>query len=306
MNLRIHHKTCYRYSVPVNFGHHWLLLRPRQYHDLHVQKFSLNISPKHTLQWRRDLQENNIGILELTQPSTELLIDMECFVEVAKDNPFNFILVPEASEFPFRYDQEVSLELHGLTRPIYSGDIERLREWLLPLWRPGKHCETISLLQDINKAIYREIKYQRRESKGVQTPAQTLERKKGACRDFATLFMEVCRLLGLAARFVSGYMYSEDIDGRMSMHGWAEVYLPGAGWVGFDPSWGILTTSYYIPVAVSRHPEHVPPICGSYFGFSTDFIRTDIDLFVECVGEKSSKGEMVSKEPGTQSISKPY
>ncbi len=221
-----------------------------------------------------------MGILDLSREASELIIEMECLVDVLEYNPFDFILT-EASEFPFQYNHELSLELEGLALPIYTHDIECLRDWLRPIWRPGKRCETLSLLLDVNKAIYREIKYQRREVKGVQTPARTLDIKKGACRDFAILFMEICRLLGLATRFVSGYMYSETIVGRMSLHGWAEVYLPGAGWVGFDPSWGILSTSSYIPVAVARHPEHIPPISGSYFGFASDFLCTDVELFIE-------------------------
>ena len=107
----------------------------------------------------------------------------------------------------------------------------------------------------------------------------------GSCRDFAALFMEACRFLGLAARFVSGYMYAASITGRMSMHGWAEVYLPGAGWIGFDPSWGILADSNYIPVAVTRHPEHAPPISGTYFGTSRNYLRSDVDLYVRKLSE---------------------
>jgi transglutaminase-like putative cysteine protease len=116
--------------------------------------------------------------------------------------------------------------------------------------------------------------------KGVQSPAETLEKSGGSCRDFATLFMEVCRLLGLAARFVSGYMHSPEITGRMSMHGWAEVYLPGAGWIGFDPSWGILASFNYFPVAVTRHSEHAPPISGTYIGTPRSFLKTHVDLYV--------------------------
>jgi transglutaminase-like putative cysteine protease len=97
--------------------------------------------------------------------------------------------------------------------------------------------------------------------------------------------MEACRFLGLAARFVSGYMYSAEIQGRMSMHGWAEVYLPGAGWIGFDPSWGLLAASNYFAVAVSRHSEHAPPISGTYFGTPRAFLRSDVDLFVKRIDE---------------------
>ncbi len=172
------------------------------------------------------------------------------------------------------------MELLPLSQSIYIRDVDRIRDWLAPFWHPGKKVETLSLLQQLNLHIYRTFRYQRREQRGVLSPAETLENNGGSCRDFATLFMEICRFMGLASRFVSGYMYSSEIAGRMSMHGWAEVYLPGAGWIGFDPSWGLLAASNYFPVAVSRHSEHVPPISGTYFGTSRAFLNSQIDLYV--------------------------
>ena len=156
-----------------------------------------------------------------------------------------------------------------------------MRQWLHPMWHPGRRVGTLELLQRINTQIYDSFRYQRRLEKGVQSPAETLERNSGSCRDFATLFMEACRLLGIPARFVSGYMYSSQISGRMSMHGWVEIYLPGAGWIGFDPSWGILADSNYFPVAVTRHSEHAPPISGTYVGKPGAFLKSQVDLYVE-------------------------
>ena len=133
----------------------------------------------------------------------------------------------------------------------------------------------------------------------MQSPAETLELGTGSCRDFATLFMEACRLLGLASRFVSGYMYHSEIDGRMSMHGWAEVYLPGAGWIGFDPSWGILADAQYVPTAMTRHPEHAPPISGTYFGFARDFLGMEVNLYVRKVGvDVAAREAERRREPG--------
>jgi transglutaminase-like putative cysteine protease len=140
----------------------------------------------------------------------------------------------------------------------------------------------------------------------VQSPAETLEKNSGSCRDFATLFMEICRSLGLAARFVSGYMYSSEITGRMSMHGWAEIYLPGAGWIGFDPSWGILADSFYFPVAVTRHSENAPPISGTYVGTQRAFLRTQVDLYVRRLNNNltinQSHGAVPSNPPVDASI----
>ena len=257
------------------------MMRPREGHGIRLEKCSFVISLPHRIRWIRDLYENNIGLVDFTDLGSELTIEGDFVLDVSERNPFDFILLPEAAEYPFSYDHELAIELLPLSQNIYPRDVDRIRDWLAPFWHPGRKIETIELLQQLNLHIYRTFRYQRREQKGVLSPAETLESNGGSCRDFATLFMEICRFLGLAARFVSGYMYSAEIEGRMSMHGWAEVYLPGAGWVGFDPSWGLLAGPNYFPVAVSRHSEHVPPISGTYFGTQRAFLRAQIDLYVK-------------------------
>jgi transglutaminase-like putative cysteine protease len=284
MRLHIHHHTRYRYAKPVPFTPHRLMFRPREEPGLKLDRFEVSVSPMHQLRWVRDTQDNHVGLLELPAPSTELVIDMEAFVEVAEQNPFNFVLDPEVAEYPFEYDDGTRQELAALMQPLYPRDAETLRAWLHPIWHPGRRRETVGLLQELNAVIYGRTKYQRRERRGVQSPAETLELGTGSCRDFATLFIEACRHLGLASRFVSGYMYHSEIDGRMSMHGWAEVYLPGAGWLGFDPSWGILVDAQYVPTAMTRHPEHAPPISGTYFGFARDFLGMEVNLYVRKAG----------------------
>jgi transglutaminase-like putative cysteine protease len=232
------------------------------------------------MRWIRDRYENNIALVEFSEGAMELIVDCKFIIQLTERNPFDFVLAPEVTEYPFYYEHELFSEIQPLIRNIYERDTDRLRHWVDRFWSPGKTVDTLALLQDLNLSIYRTFKYQRRESKGVQSPAETLRSRSGSCRDFATLFIEACRSLGLAARFVSGYLYSSSITGRMSMHGWTEVYLPGAGWLGFDPSWGVLADSHYIPVAVSRHSEHAAPISGSYFGSSKTFLKSQVDLFV--------------------------
>jgi transglutaminase-like putative cysteine protease len=285
VKLHIHHRTIYHYADKVTFGPHRLMFRPRENHGIRMQRLHLQVSPAHRLRWMRDLYENNIVQLDLTEPAQQLAIEWECHLDIAEDNPFDFIIDSDAAEYPFDYEHELSTEVLAFSENIYPRDVERLRAWLHPYWHPGRRLGTLDLLQELNKTIYRTIEYQRRDRKGVQSPAETLELKTGSCRDLATLFIEACRLLGLAARFVSGYMYSPEITGRMSMHGWAEVYLPGAGWIGFDPSWGILAAAQYVPVGVARHSEHVPPISGTYFGYPRAFLRTEIDLYVKKLDE---------------------
>jgi transglutaminase-like putative cysteine protease len=280
VKIRIQHRTSYFYADRVSFGEHHLMLRPREGHGTHLEKCSFDIFPHHRIRWMRDPYENHVGLVDFTEASAELVIACEFIVESCDENPFNFIISSDAIEYPFNYEHDLSAELLPLTQIIYPRDTERVRDWLDQFWHPGKRIETLELLQQINGSIYRTFRYRRREERGVQSPAETLEKNSGSCRDFACLFMEACRLLGLATRFVSGYMYSAEITGRMSMHAWAEVYLPGAGWIGFDPSWGILAASQYIPVAVSRHPEHCTPISGTYIGTPRVFLRTQVDLYV--------------------------
>jgi hypothetical protein len=257
------------------------MMRPREGHGVRLESCTFEISVPHRLRWMRDLHENNIGILDCMSPASELTISGDFMLNIIEENPFNFVISPEAAEYPFAYEHELFVELRPLIRIVYVRDLERLREWLRPFWHPGKRIDTLELLQSLNSHIYGSFRYQRRLEKGVQSPAETLEKNSGSCRDFATLFMEACRSLGLAARFVSGYMYSPEITGRMSMHGWAEIYLPGAGWIGFDPSWGILADSHYFAVAVTRHSEQVPPISGTYIGTPRSFLKTQVDLFVK-------------------------
>ncbi len=257
------------------------MMRPRENHNLRLDKSSIQISPSHTFRWIRDLQENNVGIVDFSEATAEIVIECEFVVEIHEENPFAFVIIPEAAVYPFSYEHELLEELLPLSRNIYHRDVDRIRDWLHPFWHPGKRIGTLELLQKLTTHIYTTFRYRRREGRGVQSPAETLEKNSGSCRDFATLFMEACRFLGLASRFVSGYMHSWEITGRMSMHGWAEVYLPGAGWIGFDPSWGILATSRYIPVAVSRHSEHVPPISGTYIGTPRSFLKSQVDLYVK-------------------------
>lgn len=272
------------------------MMRPREGHGIQLETSSFHISVPHRLRWIRDLHENNIGVVDFTQSAAELVIECQFLLDVVERNPFDFILVPEAAEYPFSYEHQLFSDLLPLSKNIYVRDVDRIGKWLAQFWNPGKRIGTLELLQELNMNIYRTFRYCRRMEKGVQSPAETVESNSGSCRDFATLFMEACRFLGLAARFVSGYMYSAEITGRMSMHGWAEIYLPGAGWIGFDPSWGLLAASNYFPVAVSRHSEHAPPISGTYLGTPRTFLKSHVDLYVKHLtdslpGPSALKGE---------------
>ena len=280
MKLRIQHRTTYRYAESVAFGPHRLMLRPREGHDIHIEQSVLEIAPAHRVHWIRDVYGNSIAVVHFLARAPEVMIYSELVLNHFEVNPFDFYIEPEAARYPFSYDAETLLDLSALRQPIYPQDLALVREWLGQFWLPGQTPETLGLLQQINTHISRAFRYQIREERGVQTPAETFAKQSGSCRDFATLFIETCRCLGLGARFISGYILSGNAAGA-STHAWAEVYLPGGGWKGFDPTLGLLTTSQHIPIAVSRHPEHAVPVSGSFLGPTSAFLNFTVEVRVE-------------------------
>lgn len=263
--LLIKHVTTYQYTEPVTLLPHKLLLRPREGHDIRIESAELIIFPAHQLQWQRDVYDNAMAEAIFTEPGSQLSIDSRVLIQHYDDQPLNFLVADYAVLFPFQYDAAERADLGPYLSAIFEQDRLLLSSWLQQFWQSGQVVETYLLLEWINKAIATGFTYQQREEPGVQSPAITLTNRAGSCRDFATLFIEACRSLGLAARFVSGYLYSPTLpQGQGATHAWSEVYLPGAGWKGFDSTSGQLVGNYHITVAVSRHPESVPPVSGSF------------------------------------------
>jgi transglutaminase-like putative cysteine protease len=265
-HLNISHITEYQFSQPVSLLPHRLLLRPRENHNVRIESADLQIFPAHTLQWKRDVLDNSVGLVSFPQPAERLRIASSVVIQHYEDNPFDFLVDDYAVIHPFDYAEEERVELTPFRQPVYPADREAVQRWLdgLGLQRP---IQTFTLLDRMNHEIAARFVYRMREEPGVQSPARTLALNSGSCRDLAALFMEACRHLGLASRFVSGYLYLPAIEaGNAATHAWAEVYLPGAGWKGFDPTSGELVGSRHIAAAVARHPEAVPPVAGSYLG----------------------------------------
>jgi len=282
MKIRIQHRTTYRYAEPVTLGQHRIMVRPREGHDLHIESSILTIRPAHTVHWVRDVNGNSIALVDFLESSQEMMIYSELDLHHYDSDPLDFHVEPYAVNYPFVYDPWTLPELIAFTQIIFPSDTERVREWLRQFWQPGQPIETVALLQKLNTFIQETFTYMRRDEPGVQRPAKTLDKNSGSCRDFATLFIEACRCWGLAARFVSGYMVCDATQaGGASTHAWAEVYLPGAGWKGFDPTSGILTGSQHVAVAVSRHPETANPISGSFVGVPTAFLGIEVDVKVQ-------------------------
>jgi transglutaminase-like putative cysteine protease len=267
MKLRVTHLTRYEYEQAVAFSPHALYLRPRETPLHRVSRFAYNLAPSFKLTHTRDAYENTLTWAHFWDRSNALSIRSEFEIETLEVNPFDFILRLDATKFPFAYTPTEQLALTPYLATPFDDTHAGLRNWLDEHYveRP---TETVAFLTGLNTVLYCHLDYKRRDTSDVQPPLATLEIRTGNCRDYATLLVDMCRALGFAARFVSGYFHTYPEDNRVSagaMHAWVEVYLPGAGWKGLDPTHGIFTTVAYIPLAHAPRAEEVRPIQGSYF-----------------------------------------
>jgi transglutaminase-like putative cysteine protease len=279
--LKITHLTEYRFFNTVTLQPHRLLLRPREGPEVHIESSALEISPAHTVKWHRDVLDNAAAVVDFLEPALTLSITSEVVIQHFVENPFDFLFEDYAVNYPFAYVPQDSVDLMPFLQPVYPGDEGAIRLWFSQLGLGQPCMQTYALLDLLSKAIARQFVYTIREEPGVQTPAQTLAWGSGSCRDFAALFVEACRHLGLASRFVSGYSHAPATEHwSATTHAWAEVYLPGAGWKGFDPTCGEVTGSRHISVAVAHHPEAVPPVSGSFIGLSGSAPTLIVDVRV--------------------------
>jgi len=269
MKLHIHHCSTYTYADKVGFSEHKFYLRPREDHHTRIQDFQLSIFPNAEIKWVRDAAENCFGKAYFTGTSKQMVVDLQMTVAQLQENPFDFVLETHALNHPLQYtpgEREYLLP-YFLSQ---GTDSAPLLDWIKTML-PVPPTETLPLLTQLNQLICQNITYKRREEMGCQNPGETLQLKSGSCRDMASLYMALCRCLGFAARFVSGYLYEPPTSGLTqtnraagAMHAWTEIYLPGAGWKGFDPTNGILAGNTFVPVAVALHPEATTPIQGAY------------------------------------------
>ena len=280
--IRIKHTTRYKYREEVTILPHTLHLRPREGHDIRLESSRLEINPPFEILWQRDVYNNSVAIVKFLEPTEELVITSEVIVEHYEDQPLDFVLEESARDYPFRYSSMEQVDLIPYQQSLFPQDQPQLKEWLSDHCRPGNLINTIDLLTGINQKIVDTLEYEVREEPGVQSPSQTLARGKGSCRDFATLFIECCRYCGFASRFVSGYLLNDAAtEAHASTHAWSEVYLPGAGWRGFDSTSGLVVAGDHIAAAVHRHPEAVPPIAGSFLGTLEAKPKLSVELDVE-------------------------
>ena len=264
---KILHRTYYNFSAAVRLEPHALRVRPREDHELRIESSSLKITPPATLRWHRDVEDNSVAIATFDSTSTELSIESKVIIQQYNQAPLDFLIADYAVDYPFDYtpeDRAVLLPYMSFGKHTPPGLVT---EWVANVWQSGMRLQTYALLQRLSAYIQQTLSYQVREEPGVQTPAETLSCGTGSCRDFAFLFMGTARHLGFAARFVSGYLHAPPSTADFgATHAWAEVYVPGAGWTGFDPTIGEIVGANHIAVAVARLPDSVAPIAGSFVG----------------------------------------
>lgn len=283
----VRHLTTYRYKKPVRFGEHRLMVRPHDSHDIRLLETSLSIRPAATVRYYHDPFHNSIAIAQFNEPASELTI--ESFIRIAHYGVSleDYSIDPFARTYPFIYDSNEFPDLMKNIERHYSDPGRLVYNWARQFMAPEGKSETLDLLRAMNHSIKAEFHYLWREEHGPQSPQTTLLRKSGTCRDYALLMMEAVRSLGLAARFVTGYLYDPASDGGErtvvgagATHAWVQIYLPGAGWVEFDPTNDLIGGRHLIRVGVARDPSQAIPVFGTFSGSAEDFIDMQIKVSV--------------------------
>lgn len=331
VTYEIVHTTIYRYRAPVTFGEHRVIFRPRDSHDQRVLATDLLVSPVADVRLILDVHSNSVALVQPTVEAEELRIVCSFTIEHAHSNNLELPLSPSAEIFPFAYSVDERFDLEQYLRPHHDDPGGVLTAWARQFLRTDGPTGTRDMLVAMNQHIRDNFVYVARDEEGTQTPEQTLKLGTGSCRDFALLMMEAARRLGIATRFVSGYLYDPALDssppappvidapvvadagaptdeagipadaggaidatevapeplplpdpvvGSGFTHAWLQAYLPGAGWVPFDPTNNLLGGTQLIRVGVARHPAQAAPIAGSWFGKADDYLGMTVAVTV--------------------------
>jgi len=286
IHAALYHKTHYKYEHPVSVSPQVIRLRPAPHCRTHILSYSLKVSPeKHFINWQQDPQGNYLARVVFPEKISEFKVEVDLVAEMAVLNPFDFFLEEYAENFPFDYRDALGEELKPfMGEPVDVGPA--FEEFFKTIDQSPRHI--VTFLVELNQALKDHIGYVIRMEPGVQTPEETLSKCKGSCRDSAWLLINILRRLGFAARFASGYLIQlvadqKSLDGPSGpeedftdLHAWAEVFLPGAGWIGLDPTSGLLAGEGHIPVACAPKPQSASPITGAL-----DPVKTDFDFQME-------------------------
>ena len=297
----VRHVTTYDYRRPVRFGGHRLMFRPRDSADQRLIHAGLRVTPEpRGVRWIHDVFGNCVTLVDIDGRAPALRFESLIRLEHTPQDGPEFLIDEAALTYPFAYPAEEAADLAPTVAMQFPDDT--VHQWARRFVKSGRPTETGRLLMTLCFAIHESFAYSRRTERGTQPPAMTLARRRGTCRDFALLMIEAVRSLGLAARFVSGYVYVPDRDdpdvlGGGSTHAWAQVYLPGAGWVEFDPTNGIVGNRDLIRVAVARTPEQATPLSGTYAGAAADFAGMTVEVRVATEPAGAHEIEREAREP---------
>ena len=291
--LRITHATQYRYRTPVRLLTHRLMLRPQDSHDLRLHAATLAVDPAPgTTRWAHDVFGNSVCLLEWPDAARSghlsIVSELDLTHFPGGAGLPRATLDPMAEMFPFAYAADEVPDLARLAERQVADPGRMVEVWVRPF--TGGARPTLALLQAMTEAIHASFTYIRREAEGTQAPAETLARGSGTCRDFALLMMEAARSLGLAARFVTGYLYDSgtNIAGGGATHAWCSIYLPGAGWVEYDPTNGLTAGANLVRVGSTRTPGQAVPVAGGFVGNSDDALAMTVDVTVALLADAGS------------------
>ncbi|MBS0559978.1 MAG: transglutaminase family protein [Proteobacteria bacterium] len=284
VTLMVRHKTIYRYRIPVMLGPHRLMLRPRESRDLRLISSTLIVTPEATVNWAQDVAGNAVATATFQAMTDRLVIDSTATIGLGAAAWPVFDIAARAISYPFTYADDDWIDLGALAIPQYADPEGRLAAWARGFVGGGT-TDTLSLLRDLSAGVSSQVAYQSRDDEGTQSPIETLARRIGSCRDFAVLFVEAARCLGFGARIVSGYLCDQgqnagETRGAGTTHAWAEIYVPGAGWITFDPTNRSMGGYNLIPVAVTRHIRQAIPVAGSFVGSSAAFLDMQVSVEV--------------------------
>lgn len=302
--LEVEHVTTYRYAREVTFGTHRVAFHPRAAHDIRVLYADLTASPHCRQHWIHDVFSNSVAVVEPLVPADTLSFTARFAIEHLGVKNQELPVDPSAENYPFEYTYDDRLNLAGFLALQYPDDAAAVRDWVAGFMPQRGTIHTRDVLSNINQFIRTDFTYATRDAMGTQSPAQTLALRSGTCRDFALLMMEAARGLGMAARFVSGYIYDPALDdesadgqevvgqgvqsvdvgggtlGSGATHAWLHVYLPGAGWVPFDPTNTLFGGTDLIRVAFTRTPEQAAPVSGGWTGDPGDYLGMEVSVNV--------------------------